>query len=772
MKGTLFSADFVKDSNDNLRLLEINTDTATPTHNLNYFNYDDFISVLSDNDITKVTIIHKPHIHTDMVAHLIASLSNNAPFITTITEVKETVNSIFPTSVEDDDDLFILRLAYDDSAILDGEYANGNLNLLKLFADADESDKVVQFYHSSSLHGEYNTLDLDFNPNNIPDCVIKDVSENGFLSFFKIGSESESDTNQSRWNSFISSKSNENNLIQKYYINPNTISDNKVSSIRSYSIVYGPDLDLIPIAEYQTHATFELPIVDIYNPNLYVNEIDKKHYYEFATNSIKYNPTALDGLLNTHLIIKADSTLIEAGNLVVGDEIKSYYLNNTLVNETERFDEFYGWQHEGDAFPSGSYLTSSVVVLKQESELTLKSICNINVNEDDGDSIYVAPNKSFLVYDSLLNVIKWKMAMNIVPTTDYLLDYDGSTAQVSFNDFTIINEDTFSLIQLDVEDTDTYIIAGSTPINSFVTHNAPCFVAGTQITMGDGTTKNIEDVVSGEVVSTFDLKENKIVSNVVGSISSKKVNTIVNYVFENGEVVKCTIDHPLYVVDKGWSSFSNELSNALYSLELEVNKIEIGDVVKLYNGDVKITSIDVTHDEVMVYNLQDIENNHNFFANNVLVHNRCFVAGTEITLENGEVKPIEDIKLGDVVLSFNEATGIKEYNKVTNVCTSIHSELVTYHFSNNTSVTCTQDHPIYVNGLTIASLTPELTKNRHQIDNEIVQIKIGDIVNLNNDEKSTIEKIDILNTGDTQTYIFTVENNHNFYANNILVHNK
>jgi hypothetical protein len=98
--------------------------------------------------------------------------------------------------------------------------------------------------------------------------------------------------------------------------------------------------------------------------------------------------------------------------------------------------------------------------------------------------------------------------------------------------------------------------------------------------------------------------------------------------------------------------------------------------------------------------------------------------------------------------------------------------LVTYHFSNETSLTCTYDHPIYVNGLDIASFKPELTNHRYQLDKEVIQINIGDVVNLSTDTQSIIEKIEILELVDTQTYIFTVENNHNFYANKILVHNK
>ncbi len=770
MKGTLFSADFALGSDNELKLIEINTDTGIASHNLGFIDYTDFISVLQSNNITKVTVIHKPVLHQAIVNHLSQSLTENAPFITNFTEIKEGINSMYPTFVEDSNDLFVLRMAYDDSSIFDNEYAKGSINLLKLFVDYNESGSVVEFFHSSSLNGEYNTLNFDFNPTNIPDCVVKHTTQNGFSKFYKIGSESESDTVENRWNNFIGTKSDEDHVIQKYHVNSSTIAENRMCSIRAYSIVYGSNLDLINIGQFKPYTLFELPTENIYDSASYVNEVDMKHYYEFATNVVKLEPS-FDGILNTHLVIKSDDSEVEVGNLVVGDSVKSYYVDGTNQNETEF--SYLNWNIEGNELPSGSYLTSSVVVYKNVKDLTSKTLCNINVNENDGDSLFVGYNKSFLVYDSLVNSITWKGAAGIVPNTDYLIDYDGSTAQVTFNNLIIVNEDNFKLVEIDVEDTDTYIIAGSTPVNSFVTHNAPCFVAGTKITMEDGTLKNIEDVTAGDVVSTFDLKENKIVSNVVNNVFSKQVNTIVKYVFENGESVKCTIDHPLYVVNKGWSSFSEELSNKLYSLEDTVKKIELNDIVKLYDGDTKIVEIELLHEDVTVYNLQDIENNHNFFANNVLVHNRfCFIAGTEIEMIDGGVKVIEDVKIDDVVLSFNEETNTKEYNKVIDIKSPIHNDLVTYHFSNETSLTCTYDHPIYVNGLDIASFKPELTNTRYQLDKEVIEIKLGDVVNVSDDTQTTIEKIEVLELVDTQTYIITVENNHNFYANKILVHNK
>ena len=211
----------------------------------------------------------------------------------------------------------------------------------------------------------------------------------------------------------------------------------------------------------------------------------------------------------------------------------------------------------------------------------------------------------------------------------------------------------------------------------------------------------------------------------------------------------------------------------MYSLEEKIKQVEIGDGVKLITGASKIVEIIEHSGDIKVYNLQDIQGNHNFFANNVLVHNRfCFVAGTQITLEGGSKKNIEDIVIGDEVLSFNETSNLIEPKKVVELKQPIHSDLVKYHLSNSTTLTCTHDHPIYIDGLELASYKPEWTNERYNLGREVSQIKVGDMFRLSTYGHTAIKEIEVLPEVDTQTYIFTVEDNHNFYANDILVHNK
>ena len=76
MKGTLFSADFVKDSSNNLRLLEINTDTSIVPEQIDDINWTPFLNILSSNSITDLHVVSKPVIHQELVNSLSSSFSS------------------------------------------------------------------------------------------------------------------------------------------------------------------------------------------------------------------------------------------------------------------------------------------------------------------------------------------------------------------------------------------------------------------------------------------------------------------------------------------------------------------------------------------------------------------------------------------------------------------------------------------------------------------------------------------------------------------------
>ena len=106
-----------------------------------------------------------------------------------------------------------------------------------------------------------------------------------------------------------------------------------------------------------------------------------------------------------------------------------------------------------------------------------------------------------------------------------------------------------------------------------------------------------------------------------------------------------------------------------------------------------------------------------------------------------------------------------------------HNDIVSYEFGNGSTLQCTTDHPLYINNFGLASYNPDKTihLNRNGVYNikaEIFKISTNDVVRDSEKNKITINSITENIVEDTQTYIISVEDNHNFYANGILVHNK
>ena len=159
MKGTLLSFDYVKSPEGDLKFIEMNTDTTVAASVIDTaFNWDGLFTVMNGVSATKLDVIYKPQIHQRIVNHLSASVMGpSGSFITEFNHHKEDIHSIFPTAVTDAADKFILRLAYDDNAILDNTYCATGHAPLRLLNEYNSSSLAVPFYYSGS-EGEVDLL--------------------------------------------------------------------------------------------------------------------------------------------------------------------------------------------------------------------------------------------------------------------------------------------------------------------------------------------------------------------------------------------------------------------------------------------------------------------------------------------------------------------------------------------------------------------------------------------------------------------------------------
>tara|TARA_Y100000034_G_scaffold118198_1_gene158618 strand:- start:6 stop:971 length:966 start_codon:yes stop_codon:yes gene_type:complete len=149
----------------------------------------------------------------------------------------------------------------------------------------------------------------------------------------------------------------------------------------------------------------------------------------------------------------------------------------------------------------------------------------------------------------------------------------------------------------------------------------------------------------------------------------------------------------------------------------------------------------------------------------------CFKAGTKV-LYDSTSKNIEDIEIGDVVKSWNEITNKVESSKVVKLIQPVHDDMLVIRFSNDVVNENTFDHPYYVKDKGWCSHSPNLTKERYNIDTELLEV--GDICYFNSGGGLDEVEVSFIkeNCGEVQTYIFELDNNHTFFANGILTHNK
>jgi hypothetical protein len=149
-----------------------------------------------------------------------------------------------------------------------------------------------------------------------------------------------------------------------------------------------------------------------------------------------------------------------------------------------------------------------------------------------------------------------------------------------------------------------------------------CFVEGTYITLPDGIKMLIEEVKVGMEILTYneDYEENEI--GIVKSLIQPSASKFILIDFADGTGIQCTPEHPFWIIDKGWCSFDPTSSMELH--ELEVSQLIEGDIA-LNEFDEQIVVEGITEisykKPIKVYNLE-IEDNHTYYANGILVHNK------------------------------------------------------------------------------------------------------------------------------------------------------
>ncbi len=183
-----------------------------------------------------------------------------------------------------------------------------------------------------------------------------------------------------------------------------------------------------------------------------------------------------------------------------------------------------------------------------------------------------------------------------------------------------------------------------------------CVAKGTLITLASGERRPVEDVRVGDIVLSFDkaqglLMESDVRKVLVHSDGPFKVGHIVT---AQGADLILTGNHPVFKVGEGFKPAKDLVpGDMVLALDPTTGSLIETMVVAIIRDE---------SEQDVVYNLKTALGN--YFANDLLVHNKCLAKGSLIDTPSGQV-PIEEIRVGQVV--FGNKDGQKVPTRVTHV---------------------------------------------------------------------------------------------------------
>ncbi len=146
----------------------------------------------------------------------------------------------------------------------------------------------------------------------------------------------------------------------------------------------------------------------------------------------------------------------------------------------------------------------------------------------------------------------------------------------------------------------------------------------------------------------------------------------------------------------------------------------------------------------------------------------CFPAGTQISMADGSRKKIEEVQVGDVVMS-QSAAGARGSSRVEALIRPVSDNMCRIEFENGESLEVTKSHPFLTDGGWRA--IDEVAARREQTDLQIQKLERGDSLYKEDGGRAEVTEITCWNE-QVQVYNFTVDNDHTYFAEGYLAHNK
>lgn len=341
MKGTIIGSDFLQ-KGDSVQIIEVNTNTTIFNSGAELLDYNPLFSMLVQNSITELHFIYtagssflptnaKTFVFEDKLKE--KCLEHNITYHSYI--VPE--NSVTVPYVEDAPNKFILRQAFDTTALVDETYCADKFEFLELMSGTNYVPGT--FFNHSSLAvntiSDVNTANPD-HPNYVIKARMPNYDTTKYPELYRLNTQEELDA--------LKQSLAPDYLLQEFIYDAQNIVDNRWTVIRSIDIIYGGELDVINMGGYQQSTIIPLN----FSANEFVegtNKFNQKTRYKYINKQL-HNHFKVDYHVDEDTkILSYDGTLVDVDTVQLGSFIRSiefYDLNGNSPSDGQTLT-VYGW---------------------------------------------------------------------------------------------------------------------------------------------------------------------------------------------------------------------------------------------------------------------------------------------------------------------------------------------------------------------------------------------------------------------------------------------
>lgn len=654
MKGTLIGTDYLETGND-VKIIEINTNSIMFNKGVQYLDFTPLFNTLLSSSIDEFHYIYTTGGTTLPLEDNFNSFRDTIKTFCDENSISFTdhavpKNSITVPDIEDGDNKFILRQAYDTSAIVDSTYTADKFEFFKLMSG---SQYVPNTYFSSSDDNLFldGLTSIDYSQSNHPNLVEKSrYPQYNLKQFPKLSVLDNLDELNDKKENL------EDTLLQEFIYDEKSIVDGYWSVIRSFDIIYGSNLDIITLGGYK-HSTIvpmdfcETSFVDG------TKDLDGKSRFKYI------NKNLITSVMTYHTdeesdILLFDDTITSVENLNVGDDIK-----------TIRFELLVGSEFDGETPDDFPHHVGSMELTSQSLEFVSSSLVSsasqegdvlmIEISLDNGEkwldtmrtNYYIEASGSsdthfefvnrLLVGDKIVTFNKNTKELNTREITNlnvvykenqkiYNLDFEPNDyflVDINNDEFTIMHNECFGC---DYADCGTFPCDNSCPgcgSPGFPSGITPygCLTSDTLIQLSDGSNKLISELKVGESLKSLKITE---VPQDTELYENWSVNSLLDIESSSEEIISIKIieNQPIYKIKFEETELKSSDSHlhivgrdGIWKIR-KTTELKIGDIfVTSDNKEVEINEIEEfgTDDVYML----TVSGNHLYYANGILTHN-------------------------------------------------------------------------------------------------------------------------------------------------------